>query len=973
MRNTILVIIAFIVLLISSSLKTFAGGIDVSQHNNQNVCPNGDFEELMTANASSMPVGWSENRSTSASVIDTVPDSASGSHSLHMYSPDTSSAGANGPAMKLRHGVIKFRYKALKSYNGGRNLNLFVIGLNGVNGSELGRQGFTAPPEHVGDGQWHEAEFEFNFANKPVRCCIVAPRVNEVEGSGEGEWLIDQVQVFAIAAIADVKIANVWSDKPLAKTGENITFSAFVENRGDGDAVDVNVQLSSADGMVIAAPTKTIKTISPSDYARVDWHLSVDKPMTMQLKVAAWCAGTSSDDGDSSTYKILVIDKNKKYSRQELCTDSTGYWRILDRPTTLQQDNKNRLGVVKHKLSSEITHNTYGICTNLPRAKDYEDPFNPSHLIDGDPETCWSSQQNPSVYPGVAPWVIVNLGKETAISQINFIPYWNNSDFPLGFKIYASTDKKKWVEIIHKSNYEFISSGDKRGDKYVQPLTLDRPVEAHFIKVEFERLPISGGYYAEVSAGYKARLSGIEVFDEHGNNIALKKLGATVEASDYFLGWQNTAKTVNDSFRRIMDIGLKWVRVGQWGDQTEWAAVERVKGHFAIDAVTDKSINTLLDNGVDILYGLNYGNSLYSDMDKPWGDIGPIYQEGHPFYKNRGPRTESERQAFLRYVDFVVNRYKGRVKWWELWNEENGWFPGHEPELYGKLLVEVVREVKKVDPGAKVMFGGTAAPAPITTEIALREGGAPLVDMTAFHPYGIPKPEAGMGTMEYYQGQSVGQSPEQTGWKCLADVINGVKKPFVQHGNPNIEVWMNEWSTNVSGLGFTYNANIGEYGCAKYLSRFYIYSGWQNIPVAWWALYNMNMSQDWGIIEQKGYGLRPMSFALQNVCSVVSDVVPIKSLDYKYDGSAPEPVVISYKRTKGDHKLVLAWSADMSNEEIRSYPSTLSFTADHRPKNVELIDIYWGVNQPAEWSYENGQIVVHGLIVHDYPVAIEFD
>jgi len=44
------------------------------------------------------------------------------------------------------------------------------------------------------------------------------------------------------------------------------------------------------------------------------------------------------------------------------------------------------------------------------------------------------------------------------------------------------------------------------------------------------------------------------------------------------------------------------------------------------------------------------------------------------------------------------------------------------------------------------------------------------------------------------------------------------------------------------------------------------------MPTAWWALYNENMSQDWGVIDQHGYGFRPMSCALQNVCSVVSDV-----------------------------------------------------------------------------------------------------
>ena len=373
---------------------------------------------------------------------------------------------------------------------------------------------------------------------------------------------------------------------------------------------------------------------------------------------------------------------------------------------------------------------------------------------------------------------------------------------------------------------------------------------------------------------------------------------------------------------------------------------------------------------MDILYTLDYGNALYDRPEQP-GEIGPIYREGHPFYLNWGPRTEEGRQAFVRYVDFVVRKYGDRIKWWELWNEENGWYPGFEPELYGKLLLAVSKHIKEINPDLKVMVGGTAAPAPITTEMSLREGAAPYVDATAFHPYGIDKPEGGMGTMEQYQGKNLSQSREQTGWNHLEEIVEGVKKPFAQHGNPNVEVWLNEWGTNVTGLDFTYNPGIGEYACAKYMMRFYVYSGWLKLPAAWWALYNMNKSQDWGIIDQHDYGFRPMSYAVRNVCSVVSDVEPVRSLDFKYDGAAPDPKVISYKKDGTGDTLVLAWAAETNTDEVRSYPSKLSFKLDSRPKQVVLTDLYWGVSQPAVWSYDGGVLTVEGLIVHDYPVVIE--
>ena len=940
----------------------------------KNLCVNGDFEQTQTAAAKLLPQDWQDARSGAGGTVALSQDAAQGKLALALAAASgAAAAGMNSVVMDTGRGIASFRYKVLKSDVDGSNLALFVIGLSGVNGAEVRRQAYTPPKEHVGDGQWHDAVINFDFSDARVRHCIIAPRVNEsVARTGGGEWLIDSVEVYAAPVETRVKPARLWSDKALAKTGESIRFTAFVENTGDDDATDISLTLKASGGVTIAEPTKAIASLPNGSYRRVDWTLKADKPGPVLIEVTASVKNKTEVVSESGSYKILVIDRNAKYTRQELCTDADGYWRLLERPATLQEGNAGVLSPVKHLKSSEIKRSPYGICAHLPRAKDYETPFSPSHLIDGDPETCWSSQQNNSPYPGVAPWAEIDLGKEATIKQINLIPYWANTDFPNGFSVLTSLDGKTWHTSIQITDYQLKEGKEKRGDKFVQAFELDKPVKARRVRVEFERLPLSGGNYAEVSQGYKARLSGIEVLDEKDGNVALIERGASVKTINFFTGWQNTAKTVNESFGRIFDIGLKWVRVSQWGDQTEWAAVEREKGKFQIDPVTDAGIRKLLDNGVDILYGLDYGNALYESIngDKPWGDMGPIYTEGHPFYRNNGPRTEEGRQAFVRYVDFVVRKYGDRIKWWELWNEQNGWYPGHEPELYGKLLYAVAKHIKEINPDLKVMFGGTAAPAPLTTEIALREGAAPYLDAYAFHPYGIDKPEGGMGTMEMHQGKNLSQSREQTGWNHLEEIVEGVKKPFAQHGNPNVEVWLNEWGTNISGLDFTYKPGIGEYGCAKYMTRFYIYSGWLNLPTAWWALYNENKSQDWGIIDQVDYSLRPMSYAAQNVCSVVSDVEPIRKLDYRYEGQAPDPKVIGYTKDNSSDKLVLVWGAETFTDDIRSYPSKLAFELDSRPEHVTLTDLYWGVSQPAVWTYEAGKITLSDLIVRDYPIVI---
>ena len=52
------------------------------------------------------------------------------------------------------------------------------------------------------------------------------------------------------------------------------------------------------------------------------------------------------------------------------------------------------------------------------------------------------------------------------------------------------------------------------------------------------------------------------------------------------------------------------------------------------------------------------------------------------------PKTPDQIAAFLRYVTWMVNHFKGRIHYWALWNEQDigYWNPHGDPEEYGRLL-----------------------------------------------------------------------------------------------------------------------------------------------------------------------------------------------------------------------------------------------------------------------------------------------
>ena len=56
------------------------------------------------------------------------------------------------------------------------------------------------------------------------------------------------------------------------------------------------------------------------------------------------------------------------------------------------------------------------------------------------------------------------------------------------------------------------------------------------------------------------------------------------------------------------------------------------------------------------------------------------------------------------YLTRTVKRYKGKVKYWEIWNEPDiSPVLKHKPELYFKLLKRNYKQIKEIDPKAEVI------------------------------------------------------------------------------------------------------------------------------------------------------------------------------------------------------------------------------------------------------------------------------
>ncbi len=174
-------------------------------------------------------------------------------------------------------------------------------------------------------------------------------------------------------------------------------------------------------------------------------------------------------------------------------------------------------------------------------------------------------------------------------------------------------------------------------------------------------------------------------------------------------------------YDEIANIGMKWVRI-----QSGWSRTEKEKGIYDFSWL-DEIVDNLTERNMKPWMCLCYGNGLYTvEADNKYGAIGrpPI-------------ATEEERTAWCNYVSACVEHYKGRVDWFEIWNEPDGkhcWRHGVNATEYGEFAIMTAKVIREKQPDAKILAGS------FFTEISyvydmLKTGLAPYIDYITYHRY----------------------------------------------------------------------------------------------------------------------------------------------------------------------------------------------------------------------------------------------
>lgn len=209
-----------------------------------------------------------------------------------------------------------------------------------------------------------------------------------------------------------------------------------------------------------------------------------------------------------------------------------------------------------------------------------------------------------------------------------------------------------------------------------------------------------------------------------------------------------------------------------------WPVIEPYPGVYDWTS-TDEQVAAFSDAGLAIL-----GVATWA----PWWDVDPANRNVmHP--------KPSHPEKFSEFAKLAANRYKDRIRTWEIWNEPNTgatFGPGVDLETYVPMLKQSYEKIKTVDPSILIMTGGTSPTVDNDTDLSpasfieglYAAGAGPFFDAIAMHPYSAPD-RLSDAAVEPWSSNTA---------------INRIRETMIVNGDRDKQIWFTEFGA-ASGTG----------------------------------------------------------------------------------------------------------------------------------------------------------------------------
>lgn len=218
-----------------------------------------------------------------------------------------------------------------------------------------------------------------------------------------------------------------------------------------------------------------------------------------------------------------------------------------------------------------------------------------------------------------------------------------------------------------------------------------------------------------------------------------------------------------------------------------WHNIERFQGNWNWSGV-DRGVDALLANGIQPLFTIEGSPSWANGVAENVTD--------HEYYiPPTGAQFNAWVDRYKAFITVVANRYKGRVKMYEIWNEPNEhftWKPVPNVDQYITFYKAIYGAIKAVDPTIEVAVGGLtglccSGPSDYNGVAFLKAlyDRSVFPDIVAIHPYAGKQ-----------------QPPDQVlQWENNFTDIALIRNVMVTYGQQNKKLWLTEWGWPSSVVG----------------------------------------------------------------------------------------------------------------------------------------------------------------------------
>jgi parallel beta-helix repeat protein len=407
---------------------------------------------------------------------------------------------------------------------------------------------------------------------------------------------------------------------------------------------------------------------------------------------------------------------------------------------------------------------------------------------------------------------------------------------------------------------------------------------------------------------------------------------------------ETTAAQLLEYYERI---GYRWTRLSL--DPFDWsdvAADPSLYSQWHVDPLYDDFISALADRGVSIIYCLVF-----------WDDqIDPA----EPFGWSRFEDAD-EVQRYLDYAAFIADHFKGRIAYYEIFNESFG-APAAEPgdfsqqnidlEEYIQLVQEVTPVIRDADPSAGIIAGpapGLFDQACMDYQLGILSSDAimPMVDGVSWHPGPFPV-ELGFGEGAVDHPYRVPDTIQQLRGTAEAHGFNGLYVPE--------EI---QWPTPYNPPDFTNPWNIfSETVSAKYYGR--------------------------GILDHRGLGMNallagtasegdlPKMDVIRNLANLLAGA-EANPLSLDVQSTITDVVSYTFAYAGSDQHLIAMWEGGFASNAIEpgtSLTLTVSGLTQTTDISVTGYDVLHSFRQPMEAHRDGDSLVLPNLQVRDYPLIL---